>query len=167
MSRPRDPKPCPRCYAPMRVTADGFECAKHGIPPPDRPVVVAARPVATAKVVKKKAREPRGPTVPRVHVTRPRKNPRYPSDYKTYPLPPAGDGRSHGRTSEASPTTARSLLTPALLARATEESRAGMSPHAIAVGMWEEAGFASHDACKGSLYRALRIAGVIPRSAPR
>jgi hypothetical protein len=34
---PREPKPCPRCYAPMRMTATGYACDKHGAPPTDPP----------------------------------------------------------------------------------------------------------------------------------
>ena len=28
------PKPCPRCYAPMRQTPAGFACDRHGTPDP-------------------------------------------------------------------------------------------------------------------------------------
>lgn len=28
----RDPRPCPRCYAPMRLVGKEWECEKHGKP---------------------------------------------------------------------------------------------------------------------------------------
>lgn len=86
---------------------------------------------------------------------------RFPSDLKTYPLPPAADGRANAVTSVDSPTTARSRLTPALLERARGMAENGLTPWQIAGAIWEEAGYSSRDACKGSLYRALRKARVV------
>lgn len=44
----REPKPCPRCYAPMRLTTTGYECERHGAPPPDRSGPIRAHAERTA-----------------------------------------------------------------------------------------------------------------------
>lgn len=156
MTTPPPPKPCPRCYTPMRKTASGYECAKHGTPAPDRPV----EPRLTRPPKPRVQREPR-PKKPREPFRRWGKEVRYPSDLKLYPLPPSPDGRANDRTSVESPTTARSRLTPALLARAVEMAERGMTPWQIAGEIWEQAGYTSRESCKGSLYRALRNAKVL------
>ena len=63
--RRREPKPCPRCYAPMLATASGFECERHGIPPPERPIHVRREPLVSGP------RTPRTPRAPRQTKPRP------------------------------------------------------------------------------------------------
>ncbi len=161
----REPKPCPRCYAPMRPTPKGFACKRHGIPEPQRPVVVTRAPEGRERARKPRSTKPSSSTKPRVRSGRnPTRDPakvRYPSDLKQYPLPPSLDGRAHGRTGRQSPTTARSRLTPDLVREASERARQGETPWQIAGDMWERAGYAGRHACKGSLYRALRNAWVL------
>lgn len=140
------PKPCPRCYTPMRQTANGWACAKHGAP------------LEPAREPRESPRRERRPLAPKI-TRRPRRTVRFPSDLKTYPLPPSPDGRDHGRTSADSPTTARSRLTPPLLARIFQDYDAGASVQSVAASIWKDAGYASRDACKGSVYRALRRTG--------
>lgn len=92
---------------------------------------------------------------------------RGPSDLKRYPLPPAPDGRANDRTSRDSPTTARSKLTPAILRRAAEAHKEGETPWQIAGWLWQEAGFSSQHACKGSLYRAFAAMGLTTVTSAR
>jgi hypothetical protein len=139
---PPAPKPCPRCYAPMHSTPEGFACERHGIPEP----LLKREPIERSR---------RKPSVVRQPKVRKPRTIRFPSDLKEYPLPPSPDGRSNNRTSRESPTTARSRLTPALLERVIAAAKTGQTPWQIAGEIWEEAGYSSRHACKGSIYRAL------------
>lgn len=154
----REPKPCPRCYAPMRYGPDGFLCERHGAPEPERAVAVTrtARPKISKPRAPRVRREPR----PRGPRKRWGSNIRYPSDEKFYPLPPSPDGRANNETSKDSPTTARSKLTPLIVAQVIEQTAEGLTPWQIAGPLWEELGFSSRHSCKGAIYRCLRAAQV-------
>jgi hypothetical protein len=144
----------------MRETPEGYACRLHGViedhltkrEPKRDPVVRVKKSAAATR--KKRPRDTR----PKIR--RGRTKIRFPSDLKMYPLPPSPDGRATDRTSPESPTTARSRLTPALMSEAVARAEKGETPWQIAGDLWERAGYASRHACKGSLYRALRAAGV-------
>src|SRR5579872_361196 len=63
--RRQEPKPCPRCYAPMRLAATGYECERHGAPPPDRPVM-RRREAVVQRTPRPRAQRASRPSKPRV-----------------------------------------------------------------------------------------------------